>query len=561
MTYILTILGLLLAFWSGNKVCFQVRSDIEAELPLTDILDRFYLDLLERPFHVSFHEIDAAVGLCLAAAIGLSALYQKTMKGTRRDGAEHGSARFATQAAIRPYRDKTYTNNLLFTRTERLSLDGRKTQRNLNALVVGGSGSGKSRYYVLPNLAQFNTSFAVTDPKGELYAQTRSHLEAAGYKVRCFNLVDFNLSANFNPLSYFKDARGEIDISILVENFISNTTGRKPATSSDFWEKAERALLTALVAYIYYTKGNTGTLIDIVDLLAQMQAFEKEDESKSDVDLLFEATSELFQEAEIARQDPTQDIFSPEALAAIDGLRFAASQYNTYLQGAGETKKSVIISLGVRCAPLHMAPMRTLLSTDTLHLERIGLEKTALFLIIPDTHAAFNFLASIFFEQLFETNIYIADHEASRRLPVQLQVFMDEFANIGRIPSFERKIAVMRSRAISVSVIVQNMAQGKALYKEDWDTIVGNCDSILFLGGQERSTTEYFSKMLGKQTITTTDVSESRGRNGNWTRGHKRLGRELMTPDEIAHMRADYCLYFLRGLDPFYSKKLEAPNV
>ncbi|MDY5143400.1 type IV secretory system conjugative DNA transfer family protein, partial [Actinotignum timonense] len=245
MTYILTILGLLLAFWSGNKVCFQVRSDIEAELPLTDILDRFYLDLLERPFHVSFHEIDAAVGLCLAAAIGLSALYQKTMKGTRRDGAEHGSARFATQAAIRPYRDKTYTNNLLFTRTERLSLDGRKTQRNLNALVVGGSGSGKSRYYVLPNLAQFNTSFAVTDPKGELYAQTRSHLEAAGYKVRCFNLVDFNLSATFNPLSYFKDARGEIDISILVENFISNTTGRKPATSSDFWEKAERALLTA----------------------------------------------------------------------------------------------------------------------------------------------------------------------------------------------------------------------------------------------------------------------------------------------------------------------------
>ncbi|WP_455952026.1 VirD4-like conjugal transfer protein, CD1115 family [Arcanobacterium haemolyticum] len=543
-------------FWAGDKISYQIRTDLDAGYEIAQVLDRFWLDL-NYPFHLSLEKVDLLAGLGTVAFIGLIWAYNSVGKGTRRQGEEHGSAAWARPSQIHPFKDKKRSNNILFTASESLSLDSRKTQRNLNALVIGSSGSGKSRYFVLPNLHQANTSFVVTDPKGELAAQTTPYLEQQGYKVRCLNLIDPGLSCTYNPLAYFNDAQPEVDVMIMTENFITNTTGKKNA-GGDFWEKAERALLNALISYIYFTKGKEGTLIDVVDLLAKMQASESNEELKSDVDYIFDAITETINEYD---NDNEQDQWGQEAVDALNGLRFAASQYNTYTQGAGETKKSVIISLGVRMAPLHMAPIRKLLATDTIEFDRVGQEKTALFLIIPDTHAAFTFLVSIFYEQFFEKSIYIADHTPERRLPYLVQCFMDEFANIGKMPSFERKIAVMRSRGISTSIIIQNFSQGKALYKDDWETIVGNCDSLLFLGGNEKSTTEYISKLVGKQTLASTDTSESKGRNGSWTLQNRTLGRDLITPDEVGRMDGRKCIYVLRGLPPFFSQKLPAPTM
>lgn len=554
---VFTLFLLVIGFWAGNKISYQIRTDLAAGVGFDRLLDRFWLDLTQ-PFHLSNEPIDIGIGVGVIVVAGLVWLYQNAGRGQRRQGEEHGSAAWATPAAMRPFTDKNSRNNLRMTASESLSLNSRKTQRNLNALVIGSSGSGKSRYYVMPNLAQANTSFAVTDPKGELLSQTGAYLTESGYQIRCLNLVDFARSDGFNPLKYFNDDQPEVDCTILTENFITNTTGNKPYAGGDFWEKAERALLNALISYIYFTKGHKGTLVDVVDLLARMQASESDETRKSDVDLLFEAVRDLIADFDA---DPFPDQWGLEARQAISGLRFAWAQYNTYTQGAGETKKSVIISLGVRMAPLHMASMRELLSRDTIDLDQIGRTKTALFLIIPDTHAAFNFLVSIFYELLFEVNIYIADHLPERHLPVHVQCFMDEFANIGKMPSFERKIAVMRSRGISTSIIVQNFSQGKALYKDDWETIVGNCDSMLFLGGNEKSTTEYVSKLIGKQTITSTDISESRGRNGSWTMQNRSLGRELLTADEIGRLPGQECLYVLRGVRPFKSRKLPAPTL
>lgn len=554
--YLITMIIVVAGFYISNKLSFQIRSGIESRWPPEMILDHA-LDDFTNLGQISFQQTDILIGLATAFIIALVILAQTFGKKPRRDGEEHGSASWATSRDIKPYRDPNPVNNILFTKTEALSLDSRRTQRNLNVLVDGGSGSGKSRYFVFPNLYQANTSYAVTDPKGELYRQAGKYLQTKGYKVRCLNLVDFSQSERFNPLKYFSGHQPEVDATVLVENIISNTNGTNTKSSGDFWEKAERALLNALVSYIFFTKGHTGTLIDVVDLLAQMQASEQDETKKSDVDLTFEAVNDLIDEYDT---DPDKNEWGQEAIEAVNGLRFAASQYNTYTQGAGETKKSVIISLGVRMAPLHMASMRTLLSEDTINLDRIGQEKTALFMIIPDTHAAFNFLVSIFYEQLFETNIYIADHTATGCLPVHVQCLMDEFANIGQIPSFERKIAVMRSRGISTAIIIQNMAQGKALYKDSWETIVGNCDSFLFLGGTEKSTTEYMSKMLGKQTIASLDHSQSKGRSGSWSESERTLGRELLTPDEIGRLPAKECIYILRGVRPFKSRKLDAPN-
>ena len=544
-------------FWAGNKIAWQVRTDMDAGHDLSSMLDRFWLDLSENPTHISTNQTDLLIGLAVVVLIGLIWAFNSLGKRPTRPGEEHGSARWATTKDMKPFRDKDPRNTLTFTQTEALSLDSRKTQRNLNALVIGGSGSGKSRYFVLPNLTQANTSFAVTDPKGELLSQTGDYLTEQGYRIKSLNVVDFARSDRFNPLHYFNPDQAEVDVQILVQNFMANTSGRQPqGGSADFFEKAERALLGALTAYVYFTRGPSGTLIDVVDLVGKMQASEEDESQRSEVDLIFESVNEL-----IAEHDAEPEGWGQAAVAALDGLRFAAAQYNTYTQGAGETKKSVIISLGVRMAPLHMSQMRTLLSEDTVALDTIGSEKTALFLVIPDTHAAFNFIVAIFYEQLFETNIYIADHNESHQLDIPVQCFMDEFANIGKMPSFERKIAVMRSRGISVSVVMQNFAQGKALYKDDWETIVGNCDSFLFLGGSEKSTTEYVSKLLGKQTITSFDTSESKGRNASMSKQNRTLGRDLMTPDEIASLPGSEALYVLRGVRPFHSKKLKAPDL
>lgn len=550
-----TIFAVLLAaigWWAGDKVSWQVRADAAAGMDPGSILGRFWLDLVNAPLHVSTHMTDMVVGLVVVAALALVWVYHYGARKATRPGEEQGSARWGRPGEIRPFvGNRRY--DLLFTRTESLSLDSRKTQRNLNALVIGSSGSGKSRYFVMPNLAQANTSYVVTDPKGEIMAAMGTQLRERGYEIRCLNLIDFARSDTFNPLAYFNPEQAEVDCAILTENFISNTTGSQKTGSNDFWEKAERALLTALIAYTYFTKGADGTLLDVVDLLAQMSASEQDENAMSEVDALFAATKEYVDDYTV-----NPSAYDAEAQAMLDGLRFACSQYNTYQQGAGETKKSIIISLGVRVAPLHMVSLRRILGSNSIQADRVGTRPTALFLVIPDTHQALNFLASIFYETFFERNMYLADHNGGH-LDVNVQCFMDEFANIGKMPSFERKIAVMRSRGISTSVILQNYSQGKALYRDDWETIVGNCDSLLFLGGNEQSTTEFVSKRLGKETITQEDTSEQRGSNGSWSRSFRSQGRDLLTPDEVSRLPGDECLYLLRGVAPFRSHKLAAP--
>lgn len=543
-----------LAWWCANKVTWQVRTDQEAGRDFSQIIDRFTLDLTAHPLHISFAGADVLGGFGGIALVLLIALYMYGARKPTRPGEEQGSAHWAKPSEGRKFAGDRKTD-MLFTRTESLNLDSRKTQRNLNALIIGSSGSGKSRYYVMPNLAQANTSFLVTDPKGEVQRAMGQGLKDKGYQIRSLNLIDFDRSDTFNPLRYFNPEQAEVDCAILVENLITNTSGQKPSGNSDFWEKAERALLTAFVSYIYFTKGAQGTLIDVVDMLAKMQASEENEESISEIDAIFESTAEY---VEMFDQNP--DEYDHEAAIMLNGLRFSCSQYNIYTQGAGETKKSIIISLGVRMAPLHMAQLRRILGSDTIDADQVGKRRSAIFLVIPDSHQAFSFIASIFYELFFERNMYLADHNPSGRLEVPVQCFMDEFANIGKLPSFERKIAVIRSRGISASIIMQTYAQGKSLYKDDWETIVGNCDSLLFLGGNEPSTTEFISKRLGKETIISQDTSEQKGTNGSWSRSLRSQGRELMTPDEIGRLDGGTCLYLLRGIPPFKSRKLQAPK-
>ena len=543
-----------LAWWCANKVTWQVRTDQEAGRDFSQIIDRFTLDLTAHPLHVSFAGADVLGGFGGIALVLLIALYMYGARKPTRPGEEQGSAHWAKPSEGRKFVGDRKTD-MLFTRTESLNLDSRKTQRNLNALIIGSSGSGKSRYYVMPNLAQANTSFLVTDPKGEVQRAMGQRLKDKGYEIRSLNLIDFDRSDTFNPLRYFNPEQAEVDCAILVENLITNTSGQKPSGNSDFWEKAERALLTAFVSYIYFTKGAQGTLIDVVDMLAKMQASEENEEVTSEIDAIFSVAKEC---VEVFDQNP--DEYDEEATIMLNGLRFACSQYNIYTQGAGETKKSIIISLGVRMAPLHMAQLRRILGSDTIDADQVGKRRSAIFLVIPDSHQAFSFIASIFYELFFERNMYLADHNPSGRLEVPVQCFMDEFANIGKLPSFERKIAVIRSRGISTSIIMQTYAQGKSLYKDDWETIVGNCDSLLFLGGNEPSTTEFISKRLGKETIISQDTSEQKGTNGSWSRSLRSQGRELMTPDEIGRLDGGTCLYLLRGIPPFKSRKLQAPE-
>jgi traG/traD family protein len=543
-----------LAWWCANKVTWQVRTDQEAGRDFSQIINRFTLDLTAHPLHISFAGADVLAGFGGIALVLLIALYMYGARKPTRPGEEQGSARWAKPSEARKFVGDRKTD-MLFTRTESLNLDSRKTQRNLNALIIGSSGSGKSRYYVMPNLAQANTSFLVTDPKGEVQRAMGQRLKDKGYEIRSLNLIDFDRSDTFNPLRYFNPEQAEVDCAILVENLITNTSGQKPSGNSDFWEKAERALLTAFVSYIYFTKGAQGTLIDVVDMLAKMQASEENEEVTSEIDAIFSVAKEC---VEVFDQNP--DEYDEEATIMLNGLRFACSQYNIYTQGAGETKKSIIISLGVRMAPLHMAQLRRILGSDTIDADQVGKRRSAIFLVIPDSHQAFSFIASIFYELFFERNMYLADHNPSGRLEVPVQCFMDEFANIGKLPSFERKIAVIRSRGISTSIIMQTYAQGKSLYKDDWETIVGNCDSLLFLGGNEPSTTEFISKRLGKETIISQDTSEQKGTNGSWSRSLRSQGRELMTPDEIGRLDGGTCLYLLRGIPPFKSRKLQAPE-
>lgn len=553
---IATAIGTGAAFFVGNRATEYVRDQIAAHVPVNTMIDNALSAFTANPFHLSFENPDLLGGAIVGAIVPLAVLYSYSGQKNKRPGEEHGSARWGGPRDIAALADKDPHHRLQFTRTESLSTDTRRTQRNLNVCVIGASGTGKTRSYVGPNILRVDMSKAITDPKGELYRKYAGPLRDAGYQVRKLDLIDLHQSERFNPMKYFDDQAPETSIVQLVESIMANTTGgEKPSGGAgDFFEKAERALLTGLVAYVWATTAESAdrepSLVEVVDLQGRMEAAEGKnaDTFQSDVDRRFEVARELVAEWE---QDPT--VVEDQAVMKV--LDFACRQYRTYEQGAGETKKSVIISLGVRLAPLHMHDVRRIIGSDSMELDQIGHERTALFLSIPDSHQTFKFLAALFWQSLFEKNIYIADHSPEGHLPVPVHAFLDEFANIGKIPGFPVLMSTIRSRGISASVIVQNYSQGKALWKDDWATVVGNCDTTLFLGGDDQETNKWLSTQLGDETIHGEDTSRSYGMNGSWTRSERSMKRALMSPDEIGQMSNDLALLLIRGVRPFQSQK------
>ena len=486
----------------------------------------------------SFHPSDLLLGLTIGCVLRLL-IYEKSRNAKKyRHNEEYGSARWGTHADIAPFIDPDPWKNIILTRTESLTMNNRprdpRNARNKNVLVVGGSGSGKTRFFIKPNIMQCTktkgTSIVVTDPKGTLIVETGKLLAAAGYDVRIFNTINFAKSMHYNPFAYI---HSEKDILKLVTVLISNTKGEGKA-GEDFWVKAETLLYIALIGYIHYElppeRQNFTTLID---MLNKMDVREDDEDYRNEIDLAFE---------KLGREKPGH---------------FAVRQYAKYRMAAGKTAKSILVSCGARLAVFDIQELRDITAYDELHLDTIGDKRTALFLIMSDTDASFNFLISMAYSQMFNLLCEKADDEYGGRLPVHVRCLIDEFANIGQIPNFEKLIATIRSREISACIVLQAQSQLKAIYKDNADTIVGNCDTLLFLGGKEKTTLKEMEELLGKETIDTFNTGESRGREVSHSLNYQKLGRSLMTMDELAVMDGGKCILQLRGVRPFLSDKYD----
>lgn len=579
---IIRTLTILAGFWLADLAAARIQAGIAAGRTAQQIMD----DMTAMPRHplmLGFDRASLLCGLAGAIAVGLFLLYRWSMgQHNWRDGEEYGSARWSKPEEMAPYTDGDISENLQMTRTEGLSLDTQATRRNLNTTVLGGSGSGKTATHVIPNILKASMDYACTDPKGELYGITHETLRRQGYEVRRLDLVDLTCETKFNPMQYIDPAKPDVSIMRLVTNIMDNTSGtvQKEHRTDDFWTKSERSLLTALIAFVYYLPDDIleclnidagQTLNSVADLRDLLEASEQDETKESPMDAVARTAMEIYEETRRSWQDETSDHDDPdlrEAWRLAQGLCFAARQYRPFTQGAGETKKSIIISLGVRLAPLTVGAVREILSGDDIGIDRIGgyrdehaggyqhpAGKIAIFLALPDEDPTFNFLAAIFYQCLFDSIIRRCRTYPGECLATPLHCFLDEFANVGRIPNFDRLVATIRSRRVSVSVILQTIAQLKTMYRDSWETIVGNCDSVLFLGGNEQSTTEWLSKLLGKETIDLRTTSDSKGVSGSHTINYQRAGRELLTPDELTQLDNDMCIYVLRGLHPFLSRK------
>ena len=483
----------------------------------------------------SFSPVDMLIGIAGAILIRLI-VYTKGKNAKKyRKGVEYGSARWGNAEDIKPYIDPVFANNVLLTQTERLMMSSRPKQpkyaRNKNILVIGGSGSGKTRFFVKPNLMQMHSSYVVTDPKGTVLVECGKLLQRGGYRIKVLNTINFKKSMRYNPFAYL---RSEKDILKLVNTIIANTKGDGEKSGEDFWVKSERLFYCALIGYIWYeapeAEKNFTTLLEMINA---SEAREDDPEFQSPVDLMFERLEE---------KDPEH---------------FAVRQYKKFLLSAGKTRSSILISCGARLAPFDIRELRELMETDEMELDTIGDRKTALFVIISDTDDTFNFVVSILYTQLFNLLCDKADDVYGGRLPVHVRCLLDEFANIGQIPKFEKLIATIRSREISASIILQSQSQLKAIYKDNADTIVGNMDSQIFLGGSEPTTLKDLSEMLGKETIDSFNTSETRSNQKSYGLNYQKLGKELMTQDEIAVMDGGKCILQLRGVRPFFSDKFD----
>ena len=491
-------------------------------------------DAFQNPFP-SIAPVDLLAGIGCGIGFRLIVYYKAKHAKKFRQGVEYGSARWGLPRDIKPYMDPVFENNILLTATEQLMMSGRpkkpKYARNKNVLVIGGSGSGKTRFYVKPNLMQMHSSYVVTDPKGTVLVECGKMLVKNHYRVKVLNTINFAKSMHYNPFAYI---RSEKDILKLVNTIIANTKGEGQQAGEDFWVKAEKLYYTALIAYIWYEapeeEQNFSMLIDLIDA---SEAREDDENFKNAVDLLFE---------ELEQKNPNH---------------FAVRQYKKYKLAAGKTAKSILISCGARLAPFDIKELRDLTSYDELELDTLGEKKTALFVIISDTDATFNFLVSIMYTQLFNLLCDKADDVYNGRLPIHVRCLLDEFANIGQIPNFEKLIATIRSREISASIILQSKSQLKAIYKDHADTIEGNCDTTLFLGGKEKTTLKEMAEMLGKETIDLYNISDTRGTSQSYGTNYQKTGKELMSQDEIAVMDGGKCIMQLRGVRPFLSDKFD----
>ena len=487
----------------------------------------------------SFHPLDLCVGVLVAAAIRLTVYVKGKNAKKFRKNTEYGSARWGTHEDIAPYIDADARNNVILTQTEKLTMNNRpkdpKTARNKNVLVIGGSGSGKTRFWLKPNLMQCNSktypcSFVVTDPKGSVVVECGKMLRRFGYRIKIFNTINFKKSMHYNPFAYI---HSEKDILKLVTCLISNTKG-DGKNGDEFWQKAETLLYCALIGYIHYEapveEQNFATLIE---MLNSMEVREDDEEFENAVDLMFK---------ELAKEKPDH---------------FAVRQYAKYRLAAGKTLKSILVSCGARLAPFDIEELREVTAYDELELDTLGDRKTALFLIMSDTDASFNFLISMIYSQLFNLLCEKADDVYGGRLPVHVRCLIDEAANIGQIPQLEKLVATIRSREISACLILQAQSQLKALYKDNADTIIGNMDSRLFLGGSEPTTLKELSTALGKETIDTFNTGESRGRETSHSLNYQKLGKELASVDELAVLDGGKCILQLRGVRPFLSEKYD----
>lgn len=485
----------------------------------------------------SFHPYDLLAGVIGAVAVK-GFLYCRSKNAKKfRQGVEYGSARWGTAKDIAPYMDPVFENNIILTQTERLMMSSRpknpKYARNKNVLVIGGSGSGKTRFYVKPNLMQMspNTSYVVTDPKGTILIEVGKMLVNGGYRIKVLNTINFKKSMHYNPFHYI---RSERDILKLVNTIIANTKGEGDKSGEDFWVKAERLYYCALIGYIWYEapeeEQNFSTLLEFINA---SEAREDDEEFKNAVDLLFE---------ELEAEEPNH---------------FAVRQYKKYKLAAGKTAKSILISCGARLAPFDIQELRDLMAYDEMELDMLGDQKTAMFVIISDTDDTFNFVVAIMYTQLFNLLCDKADDEHGGRLPYHVRLLLDEFANIGQIPKFDKLIATIRSREISASIILQSQSQLKSIYKDASETIIGNCDTTLFLGGKESSTLKEISETLGKETIDLFNTSDTRGQSRSYGLNYQKTGKELMTKDELAVMDGGKCILQLRGVRPFLSDKFD----
>ena len=487
---------------------------------------------LEQPFFITYTPYTFKCILIFTAAYFLGIGIYESQKRNYRRGVEHGSAKWGNVSEIcRRYCEKQYTQNLLFTQHFRMGLDGYKHKRNLNVLVVGGSGAGKSRTYAIPNIMQCNCSMVITDPKAELLRKTGGVLERNGYEVRVFDLINPETSWCYNPFAY---VRGDKDVLKLINNLIRNTTPKGAQSSDPFWEKSETALLQALMLYLLHeAPPEEQNFPMIMEMLGSAQVKEDDEDYQSPLDILFERL----------------EMRDPESIAV--------KQYAIYKQAAGKTAKSILISVGVRLAAFNLKQIANLTCTDELDLYSIGEKKVALFCCIPDADTSMNYLVGMIYSNLFQTLYYVADRKYGGRLPIPVHCIMDEWPNVALPDDFDKILATMRSRGISCSIIIQNIAQMKALFKDSYESLIGNCDEFLYLGGNEKEGHKYVSELLGKETLDTNTYGQTKGRSGSYSVNYQQTGRELLTPDEIRLLDNRKAILFIRGERPIMDDKYD----